>query len=108
MKKTNEAPMKPQNQQKLSVPKGHIKRTSKSRKSSVAAAIKEGQIKDGVMLIDDPQIGRMKVVFRDKPAQEVRDTLKKLGFLWDPLIRAWKRFRNPRIFNWLQGYLKKI
>jgi hypothetical protein len=80
----------------------------KSRKPSAAQPAKEGQIKEGIRLVDDPKTNRMQVIFKDKPEQEVRDALKKLGFLWDPRIRAWKRFRNPHIFSRLQEYLKNI
>jgi len=109
MKQTNDVPMKLRNQQKVIASKEHIASVSKSRKSPTAGdAAKEGEIKKGVRLVDDPKTKRMRVIFAEKPKQEVRSTLLKLGFLWDPFHRLWRRVFNPRIFSWLQGYLKKV
>ena len=106
---TSEASTKPQNQQQVSAQKGHMERPFKSRKSPTAGhATKEGEIKKGVRLVDDPKTKRMRVIFAEKPKQEVRSTLLKLGFLWDPFHRLWRRFSNPRILIWLKDYLKTI
>lgn len=48
---------------------------------------------DYEIVYDIPE-NRIKLIFKNKPNQEVRDRLKLLGFKWSPTNSAWQRFYN--------------
>lgn len=49
------------------------------------------QVAPGVRLVKNAEAGRLQLFFDDKPAAEIRDTLKANGFRWAPSVSAWQR-----------------
>lgn len=47
--------------------------------------------KDGVIVIEDLEDNRLKIVFPGKPSEAMRDRLKANGFRWSPYNTAWQR-----------------
>lgn len=73
-------------------------RRMKARREQIAAAqaapVTTIETESGVTMEDDPPANRVRLFFPGKPAQEVRDRLKRAGFRWAPTIGAWQAYRN--------------
>lgn len=71
----------------------NVKRTEQrlnSLKAAQAAAPAE-EDRDGITYREDPEQMRVQLIFDGKPAEEVRDILKKWAFRWSPRNQAWQR-----------------
>lgn len=64
------------------------------RAHATQASEREGD--SGIALQDDPPANRVRLIFPDRPAQDVRDQLKAAGFRWAPSVGAWQAYRNWR------------
>jgi hypothetical protein len=45
----------------------------------------------GVRIVEDTADNRLRLIFANKPAEAVRDALKRNGFRWSPTAGAWQR-----------------
>jgi hypothetical protein len=51
----------------------------------------ESQAVGGVEVVEDVADDRLRLIFPDKPSEDVRDLLKRNGFRWSPANGAWQR-----------------
>ena len=46
---------------------------------------------NGVEIVEDTADDRLRLIFPDKPSEEIRAMLKRNGFRWSPFNKAWQR-----------------
>jgi hypothetical protein len=49
---------------------------------------------NGIKIIDNVEENRIQVFFDGKPAEEIRNTLKRSGFRWTPSKNCWQSYRK--------------
>lgn len=71
----------------------NVKRIEQRLKSLQAAqeASPAEEDHDGIIYREDPEQMRVQLIFDGKPAEDVRDILKKWAFRWSPRNSAWQR-----------------
>ena len=59
-----------------------------------ANPIENKEIAPGVRITENNDSNRLEVYFNEKPSEETRNNLKKNGFKWSPMKKAWQRQLN--------------
>lgn len=68
-----------------------LKKEAQRAEENTDAAPFEG---NGYKLVENAYIGRIQLIFDDKPDEEIRAELKSWGFRWSPSQGAWQRMLN--------------
>lgn len=63
--------------------------------AAAARPVPEARVVAGVRVEESAEDNRLRLLFPGKPAETVRDELKRWGFRWSPLNQAWQRQRSP-------------
>jgi hypothetical protein len=64
------------------------------RKMQTQAAPEDIEV-NGIRLVENVELNRVRLFFPGKPPAEVRDKLKSDGFRWSPFNGCWQRHRSP-------------
>lgn len=69
---------------------------------------KEEAYEDGIRVIENPEAGRIQLVFPGKPDEKTRAELKSRGFRWAPSEGAWQRHLNSAGRNAVEQVLTAL
>lgn len=62
----------------------------------------------GCVIKTNKDLGRLQILFPDKPAVQVREALKSHGFKWSPTEMAWQRMITPVAMTYAQNIINKF
>lgn len=63
---------------------------------------------DSADIIDNTELNRVQIAFKEIPNEETRKTLKSNGFRWSPKNKTWQAFRNVRSLKKAKEIVDKL
>jgi hypothetical protein len=63
---------------------------------------------DGVVVVENPDVGRIQVQFPDKPDRGTLDLMKRSGFRWAPSEGVWQRHLNDAGRHAVESVMKQL
>lgn len=59
-----------------------------------------------VRIVQNAEANRVQIFFASKPAEAIRDELKRRGFRWSPMEGAWQRHLNNSGIYWAEDFAR--